>query len=54
MTSKKHIKGGLPTLEGNSVSADGSDGIFDVILALQCRVDMYHLKVDWNTTEPAA
>lgn len=40
------------TFEGNSITADGSDGIADVILSLQCRVDMYHLKVHRHTAEP--
>lgn len=53
MISMKDRKINLNTFEGNSVSADGSDGIIDVVLTLQCRVDMYHLKVDRNTAEPA-
>lgn len=53
MISMKDQKNNLNTFEGNSVSADGSDGIIDVVLTLQCRVHMYHLKVNWNTAEPA-
>lgn len=53
MIGKKDRKNSFSTFEGDSVSADGSDGIIDVILTLQGRVDMYHLKVDRNTAEPA-
>lgn len=45
---------GLLTLEGNSITADGSYGIVNVILSLYRRVDMHHLKVHWHTAEPTA
>lgn len=51
--SMKDRKNSLSTFEGDPVSADGSDGVIDVILTLQGRVDMYHLKVHRNTAEPA-
>lgn len=44
----------LRTFEGNSITTDGSDGIIDIILSLQRRVDVHHLKVHWNTAEPTA
>lgn len=44
---------GLLAFEGNSVTADGSDGIVDIILRLQSRVDMHHLKVHRHAAEPA-
>lgn len=39
--------------EGDSVAADGHDGVVHVILTLQRRVDVHHLKVHWDTAEPA-
>lgn len=49
VTSEKR---GLLTFESNSITADGSDGIIDIILSLYSRVDMDHLKVHWHTAEP--
>lgn len=53
MISMKDRKNSLSTFEGDPVSADGSDGIIDVVLTLQGRVDVYYLKVHRNTAEPA-
>lgn len=53
MISMEDRKNSLSTFEGDPVSADGSDGVIDVVLTLQGRVDMYHLKVHGNTAEPA-
>lgn len=47
-------KGVLLTFERNSITADGSDGIIDIVLSLHGRVDMHHLKVHWDTAEPSA
>lgn len=44
----------LLTLQGNSISPDGSDGIIHVIIGLQSGVDIHHLKINWHTGEPAA
>lgn len=44
----------LLTFEGNSITTDGSDGVIDIILGLQRRVDVHHFKVHRNTAEPTA
>lgn len=43
----------LLTFQGDSIAADGHDGVVHVILILQRRVDVHHLKVHWNAAEPA-
>lgn len=40
------------TFEGYSITANGSDGVIDVIFSLQGRIDLYHLKVHGYTAEP--
>lgn len=47
-----YIGNGLLTLEGNSITANGSDGIVDIILSLCSRVYVNHLKIHWHTAEP--
>lgn len=44
---------GSLAFEGDSVAADGHDGIVHIVLSLQRRVDVHHLKVHRNTAEPA-
>lgn len=44
----------LLTFEGNSITTDGSDGIIDIVLGLQRRVDVHHFKVHRHTAEPTA
>lgn len=39
--------------EGDSVAADGHDGVVHVVVSLQRRVDVHHLEVHWDTAEPA-
>lgn len=46
-------KRALLTFEGDSIAADGHDGVVHIILILQRGVDVHHLKVHWNTAEPA-
>lgn len=45
-------KRALLAFEGNSVAADGHDGVVHIVLSLQRRVDVHHLEVHWNTAEP--
>lgn len=44
---------GLHTFKGNPISTDGGDGIIDIILGLERRVDLHYLKVHRNTAEPS-
>lgn len=39
--------------EGDSVAADGHDGVVHVVVSLQRGVDLHHLEVHWDTAEPA-
>lgn len=39
--------------EGDSVAADGHDGVVHVVVSLQRGVDVHHLEVHWDTAEPA-
>lgn len=43
----------LLAFEGHSVAADGHDGVVHIVVSLQRRVDVHHLKVHRNTAEPA-
>jgi len=51
-TSVLHLYSHSLTFKGHSITADGSDGIIDVIFSGQGGVDVHHLKVHGHAAEP--
>lgn len=52
LSVKDMEKRALLAFEGDSVAADGHDGVVHIVISLQRRVDVHHLKVHRNTAEP--